>query len=663
MMRLIVVATCTGMVAASGGTNPAAAAGQALHKLKIYVPPCNACLGPGEERANLYQSFNKWFKKFSEWSGAKACRTLSHLSSCPLVYPLPPELQCKEGQFLQEVRNGLDGQTPLALPEGSPLEPVKDWLHINSEYVTWDYMRRFVACNGITTNVSEAHLCWPSCGVGTGYKTKGTYSTRKPPTRDGWNFCGADSRQMGQYSSFEVPAHARRHFRCSGKGDKGSVVGFGIEFRNGGGTGGLTTAPYFTGVWPPSETYTVAPWTLGLKRTAMLSFYGGVNRRPYRKQFHREALAVTESLRAEGTFPGWKLDPLAFGRLYDAPLERKEAWDAHPFLAAHRAKGGSAGQQEDYVRSEKIFALAWETYATSEFCWQPAGDTPTRRGFFDSWLFGCLPVVSHSAAPHYAKTLWGLPYSQQNTTFDKVAVVVPDGANASVVFEQLGAISNKEIAVRRGLLQKIAPLFLWNYNMSRNALSTWLSGALVDDLPDLEKTSQGQCISSPYCGLQDADAAAAAGRCSGGEELPVWYSAAKPNPPTPPPPPPPPPPPTQPPVPPSTSQNAQAASVGPAATPPLLAATPSTTPGRPVADSAGGMAAESQAMAPAASATADSYACINGQCSPRTAGGISQQSCERICFPLATASYKCQGGQCRLAPDGITKQQCVAVCD
>lgn len=36
--------------------------------------------------------------------------------------------------------------------------------------------------------------------------------------------------------------------------------------------------------------------------------------------------------------------------------------------------------------------MAW-VYSHSLFCAHPHGDSPTRKGFFDSLLFGCIPVV------------------------------------------------------------------------------------------------------------------------------------------------------------------------------------------------------------------------------------------------------------------------------
>jgi len=40
-----------------------------------------------------------------------------------------------------------------------------------------------------------------------------------------------------------------------------------------------------------------------------------------------------------------------------------------------------------------INEIAHRVYSSSVFCLQPPGDTPTRKGIFDSLLAGCIPIV------------------------------------------------------------------------------------------------------------------------------------------------------------------------------------------------------------------------------------------------------------------------------
>ena len=73
-----------------------------------------------------------------------------------------------------------------------------------------------------------------------------------------------------------------------------------------------------------------------------------------------------------------------------------------------------------------FFAQTWALYASSDFSLQPAGDTPTRRAFYDSWLMGCIPVVSQSASLTYSRIFKGLIYSLAGLAMHDVVVVVPD---------------------------------------------------------------------------------------------------------------------------------------------------------------------------------------------------------------------------------------------
>jgi len=60
--------------------------------------------------------------------------------------------------------------------------------------------------------------------------------------------------------------------------------------------------------------------------------------------------------------------------------------------------------------TSEFFLDAWELYATSYFSWQPQGDTPTRRAFYDSWMLGCIPVIDETAAEVYEQLFKGLAF-------------------------------------------------------------------------------------------------------------------------------------------------------------------------------------------------------------------------------------------------------------
>ena len=64
-------------------------------------------------------------------------------------------------------------------------------------------------------------------------------------------------------------------------------------------------------------------------------------------------------------------------------------------------------------------ALIWQTYHNSTFSWQPHGDRQTRRGFYQSVLAGCIPIVTEENVGGYADVLEGALH------LDKACIVLP----------------------------------------------------------------------------------------------------------------------------------------------------------------------------------------------------------------------------------------------
>lgn len=59
----------------------------------------------------------------------------------------------------------------------------------------------------------------------------------------------------------------------------------------------------------------------------------------------------------------------------------------------------------DCVRSpERVNTL----FLSSTFCLQPSGDSPTRKGIFDSLLAGCIPILFTNSSA-YTQYMWHLP--------------------------------------------------------------------------------------------------------------------------------------------------------------------------------------------------------------------------------------------------------------
>merc|ERR1711953_1608408 len=77
--------------------------------------------------------------------------------------------------------------------------------------------------------------------------------------------------------------------------------------------------------------------------------------------------------------------------------------------------------------------------ANSTFCLEPPGDSPTRKGFFDALLVGCVPVIFDMRA------ITSIP-NPPRATFDEYAVYVED---PSQTLEVLRSISKEKLALMR----------------------------------------------------------------------------------------------------------------------------------------------------------------------------------------------------------------------
>jgi len=138
-------------------------------------------------------------------------------------------------------------------------------------------------------------------------------------------------------------------------------------------------------------------------------------------------------------------------------------------------KTGSVGCIDDNTlrAAASFYQRSWELYAHSTFCWQPAGDTPTRRGFYDAWMFGCIPVVSNTSARTYGRLYGGLFWQDLQVSFRDVAVVLPDTEfyRGDSLFKVLDALSDVHIRMRQDALKRLAPYLQWSYKTEPNVLS------------------------------------------------------------------------------------------------------------------------------------------------------------------------------------------------
>ena len=193
------------------------------------------------------------------------------------------------------------------------------------------------------------------------------------------------------------------------------------------------SVPYWHSVYLPDRLSLFAPWELNTTRGSLLCFAGGPT-----LGFHRDAVLAV--LREAG--------PGVFSELTKARDNNRTTWPP----------------------SAPPYAETWELYARSVFSWQPEGETETRRGFYDSWMLGCIPVISRSAACSYAGLYGGTLFARPRPALESIAVVLDDAVMTSgrAILERLTAIPASDIERRRRRMARLAPLMQWGWSVRGN---------------------------------------------------------------------------------------------------------------------------------------------------------------------------------------------------
>ena len=200
--------------------------------------------------------------------------------------------------------------------------------------------------------------------------------------------------------------------------------------------------PYWHSMYYPKN-QTIEPWRFNFTRINNLCYAGGIRRGHLRKRVLSE-LKSTKSLKFAS---------------FDV-------------------------QQTDHTEDERwatpyFYIKVWELYASSDFSWQPEGDSSTRRGFFDSWMLGCIPVISQSAACVYSGLFGGYLFSAPRPTIGNIAVVLDDKTmmHGAAILWHLSKITSDDIERRRRWMADLAPLMQWGWN-EQNGHTDALIGVL-----------------------------------------------------------------------------------------------------------------------------------------------------------------------------------------
>ena len=104
-------------------------------------------------------------------------------------------------------------------------------------------------------------------------------------------------------------------------------------------------------------------------------------------------------------------------------------------------------------------------YASSVFSWQPWGDTSTRRAFYDSWMFGSIPVIHVKSAHDYENIFRGLLFRAAGIALNDTALVL-DGytfCNGERLLEVLACMPMEEIERRCSNMRMPCALFTGDF--------------------------------------------------------------------------------------------------------------------------------------------------------------------------------------------------------
>jgi hypothetical protein len=115
------------------------------------------------------------------------------------------------------------------------------------------------------------------------------------------------------------------------------------------------------------------------------------------------------------------------------------------------------------------FGVVW-THRLSVFCVQPTskttrhGESPSRKGFFDALLLGCIPVVVDRRDPAAGATAPVLPFAWA-IPWREIAVMLPRAVMNGRLLEALRAIPPAEIRLRQAKLAEAARLVQWDWRI------------------------------------------------------------------------------------------------------------------------------------------------------------------------------------------------------
>tara|TARA_B110000444_G_scaffold72407_1_gene68016 strand:- start:216 stop:1232 length:1017 start_codon:yes stop_codon:yes gene_type:complete len=204
--------------------------------------------------------------------------------------------------------------------------------------------------------------------------------------------------------------------------------------------------PYFTGLYTKTNIDNKLKFTELLnKKKYFLSYIGGVWRGPIDKSNGITKRKITIDI----FFKLNKSNINSYKKLFFAPI----------IANTHKQEGELGWKKGQFGIKAK------DIYYDSLFSWQPEGDTPTRRGFYESILCGCIPVINKTSFNIYKKLLIG----EEN--IKKIAIVLDDCNfyDGNYVFNYLLSLDSDKITEYRNNINQIKDRLQWNIFNKENA--------------------------------------------------------------------------------------------------------------------------------------------------------------------------------------------------
>ena len=220
---------------------------------------------------------------------------------------------------------------------------------------------------------------------------------------------------------------------------------FNVEDRTGGRDADVPI-PYFTGLYTKTNIDNKLKFTELLnKKKYFLSYIGGVWRGPIDKSNGITKRKITIDI----FFKLNKSNINSYKELFFAPM----------IANTHKQEGELGWKKGQFgIKAKNI-------YYDSLFSWQPEGDTPTRRGFYESILCGCIPVINKTSFNIYKKLLIG----EENVK--KIAIILDDCNfyDGNYVFNYLLSLDSDKIMEYRNNINQIKDRLQWNIFNKENA--------------------------------------------------------------------------------------------------------------------------------------------------------------------------------------------------